>query len=219
MNSLLPCTLALALLGATLPASAPASASGTIQRCIAPDGADVYTDKPCARLGASASPLPAELLERIARDEALERRRDPLAGTVDAARPLDAGAMPAARRAAASGCARSPAQLALDLRGAFALGDVNRLAESYHWAGMSAEAGKPVMDRLQDLSTQAVVDVRAFGSGLAGLSNGNTLLASAGRGRAAVPTGIVQLVFGDDGGRSVVDLDMHRYAGCYFVSF
>jgi len=217
MKSLLPCTLALALLGATLPASAPANASGAIQRCIAPGGADVYTDKPCARLGASASPLPAELLERIARDEALERRRDPLAGTVDAAQPLDAGATPATRRPAASGCARNPAQLALDLRGALALGDVNRLAESYHWAGMSAEAGKPVMDRLQDLSTKALIDVRSFGGGFAGLSNGNTLLASA-DGHAAA-TGIVQLVLGDDGARSVVDLDMHRYAGCYFVSF
>lgn len=219
MNTLLPCTLAIAIFGAALPVSAPANASSSVQRCVAPDGADVYTDKACARLGATASPLPAELLARIARDEAMEQRRDPLAGTVDASRPLDAGAIPVGRRSPETGCAKNARQLASDLHGALALGDVNRVAESYHWAGMSAEAGRPIMDRLQKLSTKTVIDVRSFGGGLSGLANGATLLASADRESAAAPTGIVQLVLGDDGARSVVDLDMHRYAGCYFVSF
>jgi len=30
---------------------------------------------------------------------------------------------------------------------------------------------------------------------------------------------VLQLVIGEDGARSVVDFDVHRYAGCYFVSF
>ena len=218
MNTFLPCTLAVAILAAALPVSAPANASSSIQRCVAPDGTDVYTDKGCARLGATASPLPAELLARIARDEAMEQRNDPLAGTIDASMPLDAGTMSIGRRSPASGCAKSAGQLASDLQGALALGDVNRIAESYHWAGMSAEAGRPIMDRLQDLSTKTVIDVRSFGGGLSGLANGATLLAGADRGHAG-PAGIVQLVLGDDSARSVVDFDMHRYAGCYFVSF
>src|SRR3546814_3497097 len=113
------------------------------------------------------------------------QRRDPLAGTVDASRPLGAGtmgadAMPIGRRSPESGCAKSAGQLASDLHGALALGDVNRIAESYHWAGMSAEAGRPIMDRLQDLSTKTVIDVRSFGGRFSGLSDGATLLASAG---------------------------------------
>jgi hypothetical protein len=218
MNRLLPCTAALALLGASVPAATPALASSSLQRCIGSDGTEVYTDRACGRLGASAIPLPAGLLGRIARDEAAERRRDPLAATVDASLPLDAGTAPAARRSPASGCAKSPAQLAADLRGALALGDVNRVAESYHWAGMSAKAGRHVMDRLQRLAARKAVASRYYGSGgLSGISDGATLLASAGDG--AIGGGLLQVVLGDDGARPVVDFDVHRYAGCYFVSF
>ncbi|HVI58749.1 MAG TPA: hypothetical protein VM619_07720 [Luteimonas sp.] len=220
MNRLLPCTAALALLGASVPAATPALASSSLQRCIGSDGTEVYTDRACGRLGASAIPLPAGLLGRIARDETAERRRDPLAGTVDASLPLDAGMSRAARRSPASGCAKSPAQLATDLRGALALGDVNRVAESYHWAGMSAKAGRHVMDRLQRLAARKAVDSRYYGSsgGIGGISDSAILLASAGD-DAIGGTGLLQVVLGDDGARSVVDFDVHRYAGCYFVSF
>src|SRR5690606_20677444 len=219
MNTLLPCTLALAILGAALPVSAPANASSSIQRCVAPDGSDVYTDKACSSLGASASPLSSDLLARIARDEAMQRRLDPRAGTVDASRPLDAGEAPIGRRSPESGCAKSPGQLARDLRGALALGDVNRVAASYHWAGMSAKTGKRVMDRLQDLAEKEVVDSRYYGGGFAGIGDGATLLASADGSQGAGGTGFLQLVLGADQSRSVVDFDVHRYAGCYFVSF
>jgi hypothetical protein len=30
---------------------------------------------------------------------------------------------------------------------------------------------------------------------------------------------MLQLVLGGDGRASVIDFDVHRYAGCYFVSF
>jgi hypothetical protein len=30
---------------------------------------------------------------------------------------------------------------------------------------------------------------------------------------------MLQLVLGDDGNRSVVDFDVRKYAGCYFVTF
>ena len=218
MNTLLPCTLAVAMLGAALPVSAPVHASSNLQRCVAPDGADVYTDKACALVGASASPLPAELLARIARDEAMEQRLDPLTGSVDASQPLD-GTMPVGRRSPESGCAKTTSQLASDLRGAFTLGDVNRVAESYHWAGMSSKAGRRVMDRLQSLSTKRVLDARSFGGGFATLADGATLLASADGNRVAGTNGMLQLVLGDDQAPTVVDFDVHRYAGCYFVSF
>jgi hypothetical protein len=215
MNRLLSRAAVFALLGATLSAT-PAAAS-SLQRCVGSDGREVYTDRACGRLGASAVPLPAGLLARIARDQAAERRRDPFAGTVDAALPLDAGSTSAGRRSPASGCARSPGQLAADLRAALAHGDVNRVAESYHWAGMSAEAGGHVMERLQRLAARKAVDSRYYGS-FGGIADGAALLASASDDEVVGP-GLLQVVLGEGGVRSVVDFDVHRYAGCYFVSF
>lgn len=206
--------VALAVAGVALPASAPVHASSSIQRCVTAEGSQIYTDAPCGRHGADASPLPSALLAWIARDEATERRRNPLVGTVDASRPPGAHVRPAGRRSPASGCARSPGQLIADLRGALALGDVNRIAESYQWTGMSAESGRRVMDRLQRLATSNVMDARYFGSRVAGLGGGASLVAKAGGGN-----GFLQLVLGDGKARSVVDFDVHRYAGCYFVSF
>lgn len=222
MNTLLPCTaaLAVAVAAVALPASAPVHASSNIQiqRCIAVDGAEVYTDQACSRLGADALPLPSELMARITEDRAAERRRDPLRGTVDAARPLDIGMMPVGRRSPESGCARSATQLAADLRGALALGDVNRVAESYHWAGMSVQAGRPVMDRLQDLSTKEVLEGRYYG-GRRGFSGDAASTASADDGPDAGSTGFLELVVGGGEAQSVIDFEVYRYRGCYFVSF
>ncbi len=217
MNTLLPCTAALAIAAAALPASAPVNASSNIQRCIAADGAEVYTDQACGRLGADALPLPNELMARIVEDRAAERRHDPLRGTVDASRPLDIGMIPVGRRSPESGCAKSATQLATDLRGALALGDVNRVAESYHWAGMSARAGRPVMDRLQDLSTKEVLDSRYYRGSGGGFSDAAALIASADGGPDG--RGFLELVLDGDQAQSVIDFEVYRYRGCYFVSF
>ena len=100
------------------------------------------------------------------------------------------------RRSPAGGCARSRSQLATDLYGALALGDVNRVAESYHFAGMSSSAGRETMNRLQALMGHEVIDSQSYSPDRLQL-----LLADAG------------------GGASAIDFDVHRYAGCYFVSF
>ena len=220
MNTLLPCTaaLAVAIAAVALPASAPVHASSNIQRCIAADGSEVYTDQACGRLGADPLPLPSALMARIVEDRAAARRHDPLRGTVDAARPLDVGMVPVGRRSPESGCAKSATQLAADLRGALALGDVNRVAESYHWAGMSAKAGRPVMDRLQDLSTKDILDGRYYGGASGGLSDA-AAIASADGGTDSGSTGLLELVVEGDQAQSVIDFEVYRYRGCYFVSF
>lgn len=195
-----------------LPASAAsASANNTLLRCRAPDGSIGYTDRSCAVFGAESVPISRELLTRIARDQAREPDgiQDDGAGFALSA---DAPAIPG-RRAPASGCARTPVQLAMDLHGALALGDVNRVAESYHFAGMSSEAGERTLDRLRGLVGRQVVDSQYLD---ASISDGPTLLAGPGGDSA----GMLQLVLGDaDGSVSAVDFDVHRYAGCYFVSF
>ena len=222
-KSLLATVAATALFAATAPMPTPVEAASGIQRCQSPDGTLVYTDKACAVFGAKATPMSGELLTRIAHEETMSARAGGLEGTVDAALPLDAGATASSvgRRSLASGCARTPTQLQMDLRGSLALGDVNRIAESYHWVGMSSKAGERMLDRLQHLVGRQVVDSQYYDARIgfadaSGFADAATYAdASGGNGDA----GMLQLVLGDDGTRSLVDFDVHKYAGCYFVSF
>ena len=50
----------------------------------------------------------------------------------------------------------------MDLRASLAMGDVNRVAESYHWLGMSTREGERTIDRLQALTGKPVVDSHYF---------------------------------------------------------
>jgi hypothetical protein len=226
MNKSLATVAAAVVLSAmAMPMPTPVEAASGIQRCQSPDGTLVYTDKACAVFGAKATPMSGELLTRIAHEEMLSARADGTAGTVDAALPLDTGTTASAsvgRRSPASGCARTPTQLQMDLRGSFALGDVNRIAESYHWVGMSSKSGERTLDRLQRLVGRQVVDSQYYDARIAfadasGYADAATLLADASGGDG--DAGMLQLVLGDDGNRSVVDFDVHKYAGCYFVTF
>ncbi|NUS37835.1 MAG: hypothetical protein HOQ02_02255 [Lysobacter sp.] len=212
----LACMLSLGLPLATPARSAPSAAS--IERCIARDGGSVYTDKPCALFGAQAAPLSGELMSRLANDRHVMK----LQGDADGPMPvaLD-GVAPSAsaapgRRSAAAGCARSPQQLADDMRGSLALGDVNRLAESYHWVGMSHREGEHVLDRLARLLGREAIDSRYYAAQIASLSDGGMPDAGDSRGGDG---GILQVMLAGRGAPSVLDFDVHRYAGCYFVSF
>lgn len=215
MNKFSAAAVVLTLLAAAMPLSAPLNATAVpVQRCQAPDGTTMYTDKPCGMFGAQAAPMSGELLTRIAREQAMAEN----GGTDDTyTDAIDmAGAVPVSRRSAASGCARSTTQLSMDLQGAMALGDVNRIAESYHWVGLSNRQGQQLMQRLETLAGQSLVKAQYYnaqiGSGLQ--------LAGAGPSAAfGGNAGMMQMTFGQGGARTVVDLDVERYQGCYFVRF
>ncbi|MDX1550752.1 MAG: hypothetical protein R3278_09425, partial [Lysobacter spongiicola] len=65
-SALLPGAAAALLAATASPLSAPAHAQGGgIQRCEAPDGTAIYTDKACAAFGASSTPLSNDLVRRI----------------------------------------------------------------------------------------------------------------------------------------------------------
>ncbi|MFC3550909.1 hypothetical protein ACFOLC_07740 [Lysobacter cavernae] len=185
-------------------ASAPAPAAGGLQRCQARDGSRIYTDRACASYGAQPLPLPADLLNRLAREQA------GMYSTAGVTTPTLANAG-IGRRSPASGCARNARQLSLDLQAAFALGDVNRIAESYHWAGLPHRQGQQILQRLQQLTRRPLLDAQYFAATIAssGLSFAPTATAT------SDDAGIVQLRFQDQ----VVDLTVARYAGCYFVRF
>lgn len=207
-------SLAATLLLVAAPMAVPVRATSAILRCQSPDGTLVYTDKACSAFGAKAAPMPGNLLSRIYRDESHFADGDADAGTVDHSLPA------VARRDPSAGCARTPAQLAMDLRASLAMGDVNRVAESYHWVGMSSREGEHTIDRLQALTGKPVLDSHYFDAQIQLAS-----LDDAGMGRGADASaigggaGMLQLVLGDDGSRSAIDFDVRRYAGCYFVTF
>ena len=189
-----------------------------------PDGTTLYTDQPCAQHDAQPVAMPGELTARLADARQAEMAAGgsiDVASTryVDASMPLYPGEqarVAVARRSTAGGCARSPTQLAMDLQGAFALGDVNRIAESYHWVGMDQQAANGVMQRLERLGRSTVVDTRYYDATI--VSSGLGTWADAG---AAVDAGagVMQLTLGGEGGAAVVDLDVEQYEGCYFVHF
>ena len=205
-------TLAATLLLAGMPAPAPLRAASAILRCESADGTLVYTDKACGAFGAKAAPIPGELLGRIYRDEAR------FGGDADSSMPA-APASSTGRRAASGGCARTPTQLAMDLRGSLALGDVNRVAESYHWVGMSSRQGERTLDRLQALVGKPVLDSHYFDARIGAGSDGGSVELASNDGAVGGDAGMLQLVLGGDDARSAIDFDVHRYAGCYFVTF
>ncbi|NUS60385.1 MAG: hypothetical protein HOQ01_05510 [Lysobacter sp.] len=208
-----------AMLAAVSSLAAPRAhaAPPTIQQCIAPDGSTLYTDKPCRSIGARSVPMRGDLATRLVREQATEAR---VTGVeVAYIQPADTGTMRAARNAigrrhAGGGCANTPTQLAMDLRGAFALGDVNRVAESFHWVGMSHRGAQATMTRLQKLMRQPLVDAHYYdiGSGwIASADDGAATQVDSG--------GVMQLTFGDGASARIEDFDVQRYAGCWFVRF
>jgi hypothetical protein len=150
--------------------------------------------------------LPQELVSRIAYDTvqsgtvvALGMYRD----------DITRGPVPT-RRSPVEGCARSPRQLSLDLQGALALHDINRLAESFHWVGMTHRQSHRVMDRLRQLSDQPLRGAQYFNAQIGPADSAPPGSDSA---------GMLQLLLAGSSGASIVDLDVRRYSGCYFVSF
>jgi len=240
MNRSLLATLITGVLLSTVPAAAPVEATSAIQRCESPDGTLVYTDKSCAVFGAKAVPMSGELLTRITREESIPLPSNPGAGApadsdatgqyayADAAMPLDAAAdtsiaVPVSRRSAGSGCAHTPTQLAMDLRGALGLGDVNRVAESYDWAGMSNRQGQRTLDRLQQLIGRPVIDSHYFdaritSSPFAADADADAVVTADASGRPG-DAGMLQLMLGNGTQATIIDFDVRHYSGCYFVRY
>lgn len=191
------------------PLTPPAHAATAIQRCIAADGTPIYTDKPCMLLNAQRAPLSAELLSRIAREQASSG-----ANLGDAWTSVPTPAPAVARRSAASGCAQTATQMTMDLQASWALGDVNRVAESYHWVGIGNTRGQQIMKQLDRLASQELIKADYFDANIGG---GAMQLATAGG--SGAPAGILQLTLSQGGAYSVQDFDVEHYRGCYFIRF
>ena len=219
MRLLLPSALLTALALAVLPSMPQAAHAGTgVLRCEMPDGSHVYSDKACSSYGAIPAPLPGEVLNRIERDQrnqAAVTWTAPAADAYHAPASLAFGTAPAGR-IRNGGCADSPQQLAMDLQTAVALGDVNRVAESYHWNGMGNAAAQRIMSRLQQLASRTILSVEYFDARMGGLGSG---FADAGTIASDGDAGMLQALVSAEGGSQVLDFSVQRAKGCYFASY
>lgn len=208
--------IATALVFAALPVMPRTAEANTgVIRCERPDGSRVYTSEGCGQFGATSAPIDADLANRIVSEHRTEARLGALRDGRDPAQAiaaLEAGSAlasrtPGQRRSAAAGCARTPQQLAMDLQASVALGDVNRVAESFDWAGMQSRQANRVMHQLEGLATRSITRAEYFditmGSALASTSE----------------AGVMQVAFRGDGGTVIDDFQVRRDSGCYFLRF
>jgi hypothetical protein len=212
MRTISASALAAAILLATLPAVPHrADAKTGVLRCQMPDGTSVYTNKACSAFGAKAMPLPGDVLNRIEREQRYEAKLTGIEPSEDPLQPIQASV----RRAVQAGCADSPQQLASDLVASIALRDVNRVAESFDWAGMQNAQAQRVMVQLERLSQQVVADAEYFDASIGGQLLYADASAAAGDGAA----GLMQVTFDNGEGTSVMDFDVQRDEGCYFLRY
>lgn len=213
-------TLALTLaLGAVLALPAPrvAEAGYTgLNKCRKADGSMLYTDKACTDFAATPEAMSNELGLRLASESRIEQAMAPADESIATAGAVVPAATGVAygRRSAADGCARTPTQLAMDVQASIALHDVNRLAESYHWAGMKHDDAMRVMRRLEQVARQQVLGAAVSGGGGLGLD-----FADAGGSAVAGAAGYLQVSLQGDGGPRSLHMNVKPYAGCYFARF
>lgn len=211
MRTLSASAFAATLLLAALPAVPQRAEANTgVLRCQMPDGTSVYTNKACSAFGAKATPLSADVLNRIEREQRHEAK---LTGVEPAANPLQT-IQASVRRAPQSGCADTPQQLAADLAASVAMRDVNRVAESFDWAGMQNAQAQRVMIKLEGLARQVVSDAEYFDATI----GGQQLYADASA-TSDGPAGLMQVTFDNGDGRTVMDFDVRRDQGCYFLRY
>ena len=192
-----------------------AHATTSVLRCQMPDGTNLYTNKACSSFGGKAVPMDADVLNRIKTEQrravqqvAQANGEDPEAAlaALDTDRMV-ATAVPS-RRPVASGCAGSPEQLATDLQASLAMNDVNRVAESFDWTGMSNDHAQRVFKQLEQMAaSREMVDADYFEASITygGVASSNR--------------GLMQLTFASAGATSVDDYEVTRQQGCYFLRY
>lgn len=211
MRTLPASALAAAILFATLPAVPQRAEANTgVLRCQMPDGTSVYTNKACSAFGAKAMPLSGEVLNRIEREQRREARLTGIEPSEVPLQPVQASV----RRSVQHGCADSPQQLAADLAASVAMRDVNRVAESFDWAGMPNAKAQRVMSNLERLSVQVVQDAEYFDATI----SGQLIVADAGAASHG-PAGLMQVTFDNGKSTTVMDFEVLRDEGCYFLRY
>ncbi|MGY0505236.1 hypothetical protein [Luteimonas sp. e5] len=164
-----------------------------VRRCTAADGSTVMTDRPCAAIGAE------ERLPRLAH------------------------AGPARMRPYRGGCARTLEELSYEVAAAIDMQDANRLANSYHWAGLDTRSGYRVLARLEAIVKRPLLDIGPAGGG----SDGEPQWVEDEEGvlvpiypRPRPPSGLrIEQSLGRSAASSRTTFALRRHAGCLWISF
>jgi hypothetical protein len=111
-------------------------------------------------------------------------------------------------------CARTLRDLAFELQSAIDSQDVNRLAASYVWNGMSTRNGYAVLDRLAAITQRPLLDIVPL---YGGTDESEPLLPAVPR-RAPVALRLEQTLRNSTTPAATV-LSLHRELGCWWVRF
>jgi len=192
-------TLALMLLAAAGFATS-AHASTHVSRCTTDGGVAVYTDGSCRAVGGRPAPMSANLLRGLAREGVLGGDAN-FRPTGTPPRAGGSGSTNERHQLGDATCPRTPSELASRLRSSLGDGQVNRLASLYDWNGKSSREAKPILARLEQMSSRPLLDGQYFGEGGSGDSGGT-----------------VQLVQGALGAATVTEIPVNRVAGCLLLA-
>lgn len=178
---------------------AGAAPAQDVRGCLQQDGSVVYTDGLC---GVGQSEKSAE---QSAPQAPAARARNP------------AIAPPPA-------CSRSPEQLQWAVRAALDARDVNELAKSYHWTGVSSAEAEALMTRLDRLARTPALDVQlvyaeAGTPASDGLPEEDGNPASESRPRA--PAALKVVSYREDGGAGTAStaFRLQRHFGCWWIRY
>jgi hypothetical protein len=180
---------------------APSAQAAThVSRCTTDDGSAVYTDGSCRSVGGRPVPMSANLLRSLAREGALGGDTN-FRPTGTLPRAGGSGSLNERHKLGDATCPRTPSELASRLRTSLGGdGQVNRLASLYDWNGKSSREAKPILARLEQLSSRPLIDGSYFG----GVGDGDD--------------GTVQLVQGASGAPTVTEIPVNRVAGCLLLA-
>ena len=113
-------------------------------------------------------------------------------------------------------CAGTLPDLVYEVTSALDARDVNRLAASYHWPGLSGGAANAIMDRLDEMAARPLLDLRIITTEIAAPPPpGDPHALPEVRLR---PTGLrVEQVLPDGATRVTTMLGLHRHLDCWWV--
>lgn len=171
-----------------------------MRRCTGVGGVTVFTDRPCADVGA-VERLPSDRSRSAASNNAWHFQRR-------------------------GGCARNIQDLVYEMTFAIDANDVNRLAGVYHWVGMSGRGANAVMDRLSAIVQRPLVDIAPTYPRARAVrdANGNTIDNNADgfypqTTRARAPTGLrVEQTLGNTATPSRTTFGLRKHMDCWWIT-
>lgn len=169
-----------------------------VRACLQQDGSVVYTDGLCA----------------VEQSEKSAEQPVPQAPAARTRRPS----------VAPPACSRSPEQLQWAVRAALDARDVNELAKSYHWTGVSSAEAEALMTRLDRLARTPVLDVQLVYAETGTPASGGLAEEDPdppSESRPRVPAALKVVSYREDGGAGTAGtmFRLQRHFDCWWIRY